>query len=131
MLAKNNPFNIRTGSRWLGLDGSYRGFCKFIDLEYGVRAACVLLMRSYRMKGICRIQDILLRYAPPSENATESYISYICKSTGFSRVQLITTEYQYAKILSCMAFYESNTPIPLAYVLNVIKKYNIVIYEKE
>lgn len=130
MLSKNNPFNIRTGNRWLGVEGSFRGFDKFETMDYGVRAACYLLMISYRRKGICRIFDIIMRFAPPSENATMAYIDYVCKGTGFSRNQIISTQYQYAKILSCMAYYESNTSLSVSYILQVISKFNISVYEK-
>ena len=70
MIAKNNPFNIRVGSRWLGLVGQNKGFCEFASMEYGVRAAAYLLMRSYRKRGIMSIRAIIERFAPSSENDT-------------------------------------------------------------
>ena len=86
MVGKNNPFNIRYNPRnmWLGLekDQVYHGFCNFVDIKYGIRAACYLLMVSYRKKGIVTISEIVSRFAPSSENDTEKYIQYVCNCLG-------------------------------------------------
>lgn len=79
MIGKNNPFNIRTGgSRWLGSDGSTAGFVNFISVEYCVRAAFIIVFRSYRNKRIRVVSDVIHRWAPPSENNTDKYIKDLC-----------------------------------------------------
>ena len=123
----NNPFNIRSGCKWLGLVGSRKGFCVFDSLEYGVRAACVLLLQSYRKKRVYTIRSIIGRFAPVSENDTSLYIQYVCASTGYSSRMHLFSLVQYAKILSAMAWYETHTRISVSYILEVIRKYNIFI----
>ena len=76
MKYKNNPFNIRSGSRWLGLSGNKNGFCEFEALEYGVRAAAYLLLKTYRKRGLVSIKQIISTFAPPSENNTARYIQF-------------------------------------------------------
>lgn len=76
----NNPFNIRYNSRnhWIGQQEPHGGFCRFESLYFGYRAGVKLLTgTSYRGKSI---REIITRYAPPFENATELYINYVTKS---------------------------------------------------
>ena len=105
----NNPLNIRRGKTlWKGeapqalpqrgnrplvaerlgsvSDGGQSGkgaFCRFSSVEWGIRAAFCLL-RTYRnkYKAVC-IEDIITRWAPPSENDTRAYIEAVCRLTGF------------------------------------------------
>ena len=104
----NNPLNIRRGkSRWLGEALPQRGsgegaFVRFESIEWGLRAAFCLL-RTYRnkYKAVC-IQDIITRWAPPSENDTEKYIQNICHWTGFGGLQRLTEE-DWPKLVRAMA----------------------------
>lgn len=85
----NNPCNIRYSklNTWKGQLGQSKGFCKFSSMDYGVRAVLAIL-RSYRFHyGLDTIRKIITRFAPPSENDTESYISFVvsaCRSYGFA-----------------------------------------------
>ena len=122
----NNPLNIRrvSGQRWQGevlpqrgnrllgaerlgsaSDGGQGGegaFCRFESLEYGLRAAFVLLRTySIKYKANC-IQDIIRRWAPPSENDTERYIKNLCLWTGFGGLQRLTEE-DWPKLVRAMA----------------------------
>ena len=73
----NNPLNIRYSplNNWIGQTGSEKGFCKFENLDYGLRAG-IIVLRSYCRLGYLNVGDIILRYAPPPNN----------KSSIFSRV---------------------------------------------
>lgn len=128
MKYKNNPFNIRSGSHWFGLVGIRNGFCEFETLDYGVRAACILLLQSYRKKGVCRLSSIVLRFAPSVENDTQSYLNYIVLTSGFSKNLILTSVMEYAKVLSCMAWFETHTRVSVSFILSVIKKYNISLF---
>ena len=84
----NNPLNIRRGERWTGLreEQTDREFCQFLTMSFGYRAA-VKCLRSYHrlflQRGIeWRIDTILQRWAPPTENATEMYIRQVCALMG-------------------------------------------------
>jgi hypothetical protein len=71
-------------------------------MEYGLRAAFVLLRTySIKYKANC-IQDIIRRWAPPSENDTERYIKNLCLWTGFGGLQRLTEE-DWPKLVRAMA----------------------------
>lgn len=128
MKYKNNPLNIRmSGSKWVGLTGSKNGFCEFSNLDYGVRAACYLIMRTYRRYGITSIRDIIARWAPPSENPTAGYISFVCKSTLYSMYDEIDSEEKVACLIEAMAIFEQGhyNVLDRVYVLRVIHDFKI------
>lgn len=79
MIARNNPFNIRMfpGNNWKGFDGVTKGFCNFIDIRYGLRAGFILLRNYVYKKDLWSVEKVVSRYAPPSENDTRGYISYV------------------------------------------------------
>ena len=90
-IRNNNPLNIRLSSdKWQGQvlppRGSGEGaFCQFYSMEYGWRAAFVILCRTYYGKyGLKTIRDIVSRWAPAKENNTEAYIRHVSDYTGIS-----------------------------------------------
>ena len=115
----NNPLNIRRvkGQRWKGelplsdsvaspLGEVGRGaFCRFESMEYGLRAAFCIL-RTYRNKyhAVC-IEDIIKRWAPPSENDTAAYIRHVCRLTWFGGRERLT-ESEWPQLVRAMAFVE-------------------------
>ena len=109
----NNPLNIRkvAGTHWKGEKLPLKGaggseFVQFITVEWGIRAAFRLL-ETYRKKynAVC-IQDIITRWAPPSENNTSAYIKAVCKLTGFGGQERLTAA-QLQKLVAAMARIES------------------------
>ncbi|WP_338805152.1 structural protein [Xenorhabdus griffiniae] len=80
----HNPGNIRHGDKWQGLCSRQtdQSFCQFIAPEYGIRAMIVIIRNYERKYGLNTIRQIITRWAPPSENDTESYISYVSRSIG-------------------------------------------------
>ena len=107
-LRNNNPLNIRRGKTpWNGeirAEGS--AFCHFSTLEHGIRAAYQIL-DTYRQKyhAVC-IEDIISRWAPPSENNTEAYIRSVCTLTGFGGKERLT-ENEWPALIKAMALIES------------------------
>ncbi len=75
-----NPLNIRLAKtvKWQGQTGQEGGFVKFERFSYGYRAA-VKILRSYHIRGIRSIRDIISTWAPRSENDTESYIKNVVR----------------------------------------------------
>ena len=58
-------------------------FCQFYSMEWGWRAAFVILCRTYYGKyGLKTIRGIVTRWAPPKENNTEAYIRHVSDYTG-------------------------------------------------
>ena len=98
-IRNNNPLNIRLSKdKWQGQinpsgnanvndnNSSLKGeavFCVFSSMEYGWRAAFVILCRTYYGKyGLKTIRGIVTRWAPPKENNTEAYIRHVSDYTG-------------------------------------------------
>ena len=105
-----NPLNIRrvAGTRWKGQSAEQNDpqFVQFESIDWGLRAAFVLL-RTYRTKyqAVC-IEDIITRWAPPTENDTRKYICDLCKLTGFGGKERLT-EKDWLKLVKQMALLES------------------------
>lgn len=78
MKYKNNPLNIRYRecNNWQGQLSPKKGFCQFVSPYSGYRAAVILLNR-YKKHGACTIRQIVSRWAPPSENNTDNYVSFV------------------------------------------------------
>lgn len=136
MIGKNNPFNIRYSYRnqWLGLvevNPVTNGFCNFIDKSYGIRAACYLLLRSYRMKGVDTIDSIIRRFAPPSENNTDKYIKFVSINSGvyMPYAKLVSVK-QYSKVLHAMSIFEGNR-VSYEDIIQVINRFKIKLYENK
>ena len=85
-IRNNNPLNIRkSADKWQGLSTLQEDqeFFKFVSMEYGWRAAFVILCRTYYGKyGLKTIRNIVTRWAPPKENNTEAYIRHVSDYTG-------------------------------------------------
>ena len=101
-----NPLNIRrvAGTRWKGqrAEQTDREFVQFSSVEYGIRAAfCLLETYRRKYKAVC-IEDIINRWAPPSENDTEKYIKNVCLWTGLGGLQRLTEE-DWPKLVLAMA----------------------------
>lgn len=125
MVGKNNPFNIRysLGNKWLGQIGCTRGFADFSSLDYGVRAACILLMVSYRRKNVVTIQEIIDRYAPSVENNTYEYVRFVCSSLGCFPFD-IPRKSDWPRLLSAMSIFEGNF-VSVQKISEVISNFNI------
>ena len=110
-MRNNNPLNIRrvVGTSWKGEIVSPiedKQFVQFTSLTYGLRAAFCIL-RTYRNKhhAVC-IEDIITRWAPPTENDTHKYILDVCKLTGFGGKERLT-ENNWPQLVKAMARIES------------------------
>lgn len=95
MIAKNNIFNIRYSPRnhWIGQCGQNKGFCEFTDLKYGFRAGAKLLIRYIYVLDLWTVEKVIKRFAPPAENNTCAYISFVSKflrDNGFNPDNLRT-----------------------------------------
>lgn len=109
-IRNNNPLNIRIGNKWKGLktpntDGA---FDQFISVQWGYRAAFIIL-RNYINKHKCNtVRKIISRFAPSSENNTAAYIKTVCKKTGYQPDQELRPIYaDLAKLVYAMAWVES------------------------
>ncbi len=87
-IRNNNPLNIRRSKdQWQGLRviQADAQFCQFETMEYGWRAAFVLLTRTYYHKyRLYTIRAIVSKWAPTNENNTEAYIRNVSRLTGIA-----------------------------------------------
>lgn len=131
---KNNPLNIRYEgcNHWLGQVGNDHGFCEFSNLKYGIRAAAYLLMKSYRKSGCFSLEEIVRRFAPISENPTESYINYLCMCLNVDRFYEPKTVLNYAGLIHYMWKFEqgSKDVYPARWIVDIINEFNIKPYER-
>lgn len=108
-LTNRNPLNIRFSERnhWLGLDPArpcVKGFCRFISMAHGYRAAVVLMKTYIRHRGCDTPRRIISRWAPPSENRTELYVAAVCGRSGLQpdeRISVAGT--QIGRLVAAMA----------------------------
>lgn len=97
-----NPLNLKYNStdKWQGLaanptDGT---FFVFTDATYGIRAGARTLI-AYQDKQDCKtVTDFITRWAPPSENATASYIDFVANYMEVTATAPINVhEYNYTR----------------------------------
>ena len=111
----NNPLNIRrvASVSWIGQEAQQRdkAFVQFRSILWGLRAAfCILNTYREKYKLVC-VEDMISRWAPPSENDTKAYIEAVCKRTRFGGKERLT-ERQWPALVAAMAVQESGMKIP-------------------
>lgn len=112
MKYQNNPLNIRyvPSNTWVGQIQPKQGFCQFDTLEHGIRAAVILICKSYAKKGIHKVSDIINRFAPPFENNTTAYIlavTKMCKAVYLREDSEVFLPLHYAHLITAMSKIET------------------------
>lgn len=81
-----NPGLIRKGNDWQGLLPANmnpdKEFDAFVSAEMGFRALVRILLNYRRKHNLKTVAGIISRWAPPNENDTAKYISFVCSSVG-------------------------------------------------
>lgn len=105
-IRNNNPLNIRIGNVWLGevdspTDPEFEQFC---SMEYGLRAAFIILRRYIRRYGHNTIRAIISTWAPDTENNTTTYVNSVADRLNMSPDETIKYEDQkiMCKLVSAM-----------------------------
>lgn len=119
MIAVNNPGNIRYNPAFKGCTGQSKGFCNFSSPGYGYRAILVLLTTYYTRYGLNTIRKIINRYAPPSENKTETYITNLSRFSGFGPDENLEKE-DLIKLIPGIVRQENSINITVGEVQNLI-----------
>lgn len=57
-------------------------FVQFDDPVYGIRALAKLLKNYQARYGLNTIQEIITRWAPPTENITSNYVKHVAEVAG-------------------------------------------------
>jgi len=123
MIAKNNPGNIRYNPAFRGCIGVTKGFCNFSSPGYGYRAILVLLTTYYNKYGLNTIRKIINRYAPPSENKTETYITNTVRYSGFGPDEILE-EKDLIKLIPAIVRQENSILITVPEVQALINSAN-------
>ena len=85
-IRNNNAGNLRiTSDKWQGLseEQTDKEFFQFVEPVYGIRAMSRVLINYEKKYGIKTLRGIISRYAPSSENNTDSYIDAVAKDLSF------------------------------------------------
>lgn len=133
MIGENNPLNIRYNplNKWAGMKDPNRGFCQFVHVNYCIRACAILLMRSYRKKGLKTVSELIRRYAPYSENPTDNYVLHVCRVMSVFPWDIPSTPNDFAKMIYAMwSFEQGKAPtMDKDFILSVIDHFKIKVYE--
>src|SRR5574344_165643 len=78
-IRNNNPLNIRIGTSWIGLSKNQTdpSFCQFDSMTYGLRAGLIIIRTYMKKYNLRSIHAIVSRWAPPSENDTNTYVKSV------------------------------------------------------
>jgi len=113
-MRNNNPGNIRYNKNinWKGKiskeKSTDRSFEQFEKYWLGVRALIIILNSYYFKHQLKTIEKMINRFAPPVENETESYVSKVCKETGFkARDQFIWNRQNVNLLVRAIARHEN------------------------
>lgn len=120
-LRNNNPLNIRrSANKWKGklVDGKDPDFETFSSIEFGIRAA-VVIMRTYIRKYHADTPRLIIRrWAPPAENNTENYLRLVVRQSGILADEKINPEDlgKISRLLQAMAYVECGRVVsPVAF----------------
>ncbi len=109
-IRNNNPLNIRHArqNRWRGLrkEQTDKSFCQFTEMKWGLRAA-IRLMENYIRRGAQTPRQIISRWAPPSENNTQGYVTQACQRAGLDPDFPVLFWADSKKLLRAMCWIES------------------------
>ena len=111
-LRNNNPLNIiRSATKWQGMSETQtdKHFVQFKTLAYGYRAAFLLIRTYMRKYGLLSIEQIIRRWAPPSENNTAAYIRTVSEMSGIKRDAMLhwQNEAEMIALVQAMAYVEN------------------------
>ena len=130
-IQNNNPFNLRYNSlnRWKGMIGENKGFCVFECMDYGIRAGIITLRTYINKYHLTDVESIIKRFAPPSENITSNYISYVRSnilSSGHDPNLIVDIHYHtfYILCISIMMF-ESWYRCSESDIIRIINKFKL------
>lgn len=83
-------------------------------MEYGIRAAFLILRRYIRRYGKNTISSIISTWAPATENHTGRYIDFVCHEVGLKPDDIIhfSDKETMCKLVGAMARMECGQSIP-------------------
>lgn len=126
-IRNNNPLNIRVGNNWKGerAQKTDKQFEEFVSMEWGIRAAFIILRRYINQYKRNTIAKIIAKWAPPKENATRKYIKTVSQLTDLDEDEPIRFENKgvMVSLFMAMAYVECGALVDLA---SIEKGYDMV-----
>lgn len=109
-LANNNPGNIRlSNDKWIGSvardKNTDQAFVQFENLAYGIRAMITNILNLAIIYKYTTVSQLINKYAPPNENNTGSYISFVVKAVG--KQELPASNDEIVKMIYAMIIIEN------------------------
>lgn len=82
-IRNNNPGNLEGDTQFQGQTGTDKGgYATFATPEDGLRAMALNLKNQQDLHGLQTVQDIITKWAPPSENNTAAYVQDVSQKLG-------------------------------------------------
>ena len=115
-IRNDTPLNIRKGCAWAGMREVQTdpSFVQFKSMQYGLRAGFRLMKNHItgfngKRPKFNTIAKLISVWAPPSENATNKYIDFVCQYAKMQPNDIIleTNQKQMCAIARAMAFVEN------------------------
>lgn len=128
-IRNKNPFNLRLSyTEWQGqIEGKDKDFCVFKSMEYGLRAGLVNLYNGYFKEGLT-IRELINKYAPSSENDTESYIRRVSAMSGVDP-GVVPDQDEWLSVASEILKYENGQNVATPEELkNIARSFNLWYY---
>lgn len=120
-LRNNNPGNIRRNSDVFQgeIASTDKAFKQFKTIAYGYRAIFCILRTYYRNYHLKTIRQLIGRWAPSSENDTESYVSQVSDYSGIPADDpiTITDREQMIRIVAAMSRVENGCEVVMSDVI--------------
>ncbi len=104
-----NPGNIRKGIDWQGMrpNQTDSAFVQFIDPVYGIRAMNKIIKTYSTKYGLTTVRGIINRWAPPTENNTNSYVNDVASRLGVAPDQPIDVQARAADLSRAIIYHEN------------------------
>ncbi len=114
-IRNNNPGNLRLSKTvWQGQAPvqSDKAFVEFVDALSGLRALMKTLVTYYLKYNLDTVECIINRFAPPHENATDSYIHQVARALNVKRTDKINllSKAALTALASAIVLHENGTP---------------------
>lgn len=122
-IRNHNPLNIRKGNNWQGEQSPQTDpeFEQFLNDAYGFRAGLRIIQNGFKASPPRNtIRRIITRWAPPTENNTDTYIKFVSQDTLLAPDTRLVFSDRVAicRLVQSMAVFETGKRYSLAIINN-------------
>jgi len=130
-LENRNPINLRYDAavHYLGLhptQPNVKGFCRFVNFDYGYRAAVIAVLKLIKHYPSIRVVDILRCMLPLPHKQFVLYVACICGRSRMHAFEQVKPEgMQVARLVAAMARQETGMHPTPEYIQDLRCKFGI------